>query len=189
MSLGTVRSTCAPSSPSDDLQCPEGYEIEPAEHQASLGSNFGKKLWPFRCHRCLQASPRLPNCPHIACSARHAAMLDINNFRTGVAACERCGACRQSCRHRSHPCFPDAERGGDPEVVRESQRRRFADVGLVDSVLALDAQWRDGEAVGESMGAQGGRHAAAGCGAGAVQGGGGGWRVAAALPPVLAVAG
>ena len=47
--------------------------------------------------------------------------------------------------------LPDAERGGDPEVVRESQRRRFADVGLVDRVLALDAEWRDGEAVGDAM--------------------------------------
>lgn len=44
-------------------------------------------------------------------------MLDINLFRT--------------------------ERGGDPEVIRESQRRRYADVGLVDKVLELDAKWRD----------------------------------------------
>ena len=29
-----------------------------------------------------------------------------------------------------------AYRGGDPEKVRESQRRRFADVGLVDKVIA-----------------------------------------------------
>ena len=34
------------------------------------------------------------------------------------------------------------ERGGDPEKVRESQRRRFANVELVDEVLALDEQWR-----------------------------------------------
>lgn len=46
-------------------------------------------------------------------------MLDINLFRT--------------------------EKGGDPEIVRESQRRRFADVSLVDKVIALDAQWRDGQ--------------------------------------------
>lgn len=38
-----------------------------------------------------------------------------------------------------------AERGGDPEVVRESQRRRYKDVGLVDRVLELDAKWREGE--------------------------------------------
>lgn len=34
------------------------------------------------------------------------------------------------------------EKGGNPELVRESQRRRYADVGLVDKVLELDAQWR-----------------------------------------------
>ncbi len=37
-----------------------------------------------------------------------------------------------------------AEKGGDPEAIRESQRRRFADVGLVDKVLELDAEWRTG---------------------------------------------
>lgn len=42
-----------------------------------------------------------------------------------------------------------AERGGDPELVRESQRRRYADVGLVDKVLELDVQWREGEWRGE----------------------------------------
>ncbi|KAF7050200.1 hypothetical protein CFC21_058591 [Triticum aestivum] len=43
------------------------------------------------------------------------------------------------------------EKGGDPELVRESQRRRFADgkpdeieknVGLVDEVIVLDEAWR-----------------------------------------------
>lgn len=29
------------------------------------------------------------------------------------------------------------ERGGDPEKVRESQRRRHADVGAVDEIIAL----------------------------------------------------
>ena len=38
-----------------------------------------------------------------------------------------------------------AEKGGDPEIIRESQRRRFGDVSLVDKILALDAEWRDGE--------------------------------------------
>ena len=33
-------------------------------------------------------------------------------------------------------------RGGDPEKVRESQRRRFADVGLVDKVIEEDEKWR-----------------------------------------------
>jgi hypothetical protein len=47
-----------------------------------------------------------------------AAMLDINLYRT--------------------------EKGGNPEAVRESQRRRFADVSLVDKVIELDAEWRQG---------------------------------------------
>ena len=37
-----------------------------------------------------------------------------------------------------------AAKGGDPQQVRESQRRRFADVSLVDRVIELDAKWRDG---------------------------------------------
>ena len=32
--------------------------------------------------------------------------------------------------------------GGQPEDVRESQRRRRADAGLVDAVIAADARWR-----------------------------------------------
>lgn len=39
--------------------------------------------------------------------------------------------------------FP-ADKGGDPEKIRESQRRRYADVGLVDRVVELDTEWRDG---------------------------------------------
>ena len=34
------------------------------------------------------------------------------------------------------------ERGGDPEKVRESQRRRFASVELVDEVISIDEKWR-----------------------------------------------
>ena len=34
------------------------------------------------------------------------------------------------------------ERGGDPEKVRESQRRRFASVELVDKVISIDEKWR-----------------------------------------------
>lgn len=37
-----------------------------------------------------------------------------------------------------------AERGGDPQVVRESQRRRYADVDAVDKVIELDKVWREG---------------------------------------------
>ena len=35
-----------------------------------------------------------------------------------------------------------AYKGGDPEKVRESQRRRFADVALVDKVIEEDEEWR-----------------------------------------------
>lgn len=38
-----------------------------------------------------------------------------------------------------------AEKGGVPEVIRESQRRRYVDVETVDKVIALDKQWREGE--------------------------------------------
>ena len=37
------------------------------------------------------------------------------------------------------------EKGGDPEIVRESQRRRFKEVALVDKVIELDEQWRKRE--------------------------------------------
>jgi hypothetical protein len=36
------------------------------------------------------------------------------------------------------------EKGGNPDLVRESQRRRHADVGLVDVVIELDKRWRVG---------------------------------------------
>ncbi|KAG6545403.1 hypothetical protein Mapa_013002 [Marchantia paleacea] len=35
------------------------------------------------------------------------------------------------------------EKGNDPERIRESQRRRFASVELVDEVIALDKAWRE----------------------------------------------
>lgn len=31
---------------------------------------------------------------------------------------------------------------GNPEAVRESQRRRFAPVELVDEIIKLDEEWR-----------------------------------------------
>lgn len=34
------------------------------------------------------------------------------------------------------------EKGGNPEKIRESQRRRFANVDLVDEVIELDKVWR-----------------------------------------------
>ena len=36
------------------------------------------------------------------------------------------------------------DKGGNPEMVRESQRRRFAPVEDVDAVVAADAAWRKG---------------------------------------------
>lgn len=34
------------------------------------------------------------------------------------------------------------ERGGDPDKIRESQRKRFKDVTLVDKVVDADVKWR-----------------------------------------------
>lgn len=34
------------------------------------------------------------------------------------------------------------DKGHNPEIIRESQRRRFADVDLVDQVIQLDKEWR-----------------------------------------------
>eukprot|EP00766_Chilomastix_caulleryi_P003175 gnl/Chilomastix_caulleri/4228.p3 GENE.gnl/Chilomastix_caulleri/4228~~gnl/Chilomastix_caulleri/4228.p3 ORF type:complete len:54 (-),score=6.42 gnl/Chilomastix_caulleri/4228:357-518(-) len=33
------------------------------------------------------------------------------------------------------------DKGGNPELVRESQRRRFARVEIVDEVIELDKKW------------------------------------------------
>ncbi|KAL9253669.1 Serine--tRNA ligase-like protein [Drosera capensis] len=35
-----------------------------------------------------------------------------------------------------------ADKGGNPEIIRESQRRRCADVAIVDEIIALDLEWR-----------------------------------------------
>ena len=35
-----------------------------------------------------------------------------------------------------------AATGGNPELVRESQRRRFASVELVDQIIEKDDKWR-----------------------------------------------
>lgn len=37
------------------------------------------------------------------------------------------------------------DQGGKPDLVRESQRRRFKDVGAVDQVIELDIKWRAGK--------------------------------------------
>eukprot|EP00409_Alexandrium_fundyense_P004274 CAMPEP_0185902984 /NCGR_PEP_ID=MMETSP0196C-20130402/2208_1 /TAXON_ID=2932 /ORGANISM="Alexandrium fundyense, Strain CCMP1719" /LENGTH=58 /DNA_ID=CAMNT_0028621931 /DNA_START=170 /DNA_END=343 /DNA_ORIENTATION=+ len=33
------------------------------------------------------------------------------------------------------------DKGGDPDMVRESERRRFRDGKLVDEVIELDKEW------------------------------------------------
>lgn len=38
-----------------------------------------------------------------------------------------------------------AERGGDPEKIRESQRRRYANVEIVDEIIALFDDHRKSE--------------------------------------------
>lgn len=34
------------------------------------------------------------------------------------------------------------EKGNNPEIIRESQRRRFKGVEIVDEVIQLDKEWR-----------------------------------------------
>lgn len=34
------------------------------------------------------------------------------------------------------------DKGGDPEAIREIQRKRFKDVTLVDKLVAADTEWR-----------------------------------------------
>jgi len=36
-----------------------------------------------------------------------------------------------------------ADKGGNPDIIRESQRSRFAPIELVDEVIALDKAWRE----------------------------------------------
>lgn len=35
------------------------------------------------------------------------------------------------------------EKGNNPEIIRESQRRRFANVEIVDEIIDLDKKWRE----------------------------------------------
>jgi seryl-tRNA synthetase len=65
-------------------------------------------------------------------------MLDINLFRQG----EWVQVCYQSIRPPQQTFSRYAERGGNPELIRESQRRRFEDVAVVDEVIRLDEEWR-----------------------------------------------
>jgi seryl-tRNA synthetase len=38
-----------------------------------------------------------------------------------------------------------AEKGGNPEKLKENARRRFDDPGAVDKVVKSDEEWRKGE--------------------------------------------
>lgn len=35
------------------------------------------------------------------------------------------------------------DKGGDPEKMRENQRKRFKDEGLVDLIVRKDKEWRE----------------------------------------------
>jgi seryl-tRNA synthetase len=36
------------------------------------------------------------------------------------------------------------EKGGNPDIIRTSQRGRFADVNIIDKVIEADRAWRKG---------------------------------------------
>ncbi len=40
-----------------------------------------------------------------------------------------------------------AEKGGNPQLVRDSQRKRGGSVELVDEIIVLDEDWRKGKNV------------------------------------------
>ena len=40
-----------------------------------------------------------------------------------------------------------ADKGGDPDKIRENQRKRFKDVSYVDKVVEADTKWRKREQV------------------------------------------
>ena len=38
-----------------------------------------------------------------------------------------------------------AETGGNPDKIRENQRKRYCDVSMVDKIVEADEKWRKGE--------------------------------------------
>ena len=36
------------------------------------------------------------------------------------------------------------EKGGNPDKIRENQKKRFADVSMVDKIVEADEKWRKG---------------------------------------------
>lgn len=94
-------------------------------------------------------------CLHTSSHARHQ---PVQRRSAGAQAWDGCrgdqGAllrgrpCPGGCIHPPPPPATPTDRGGNAEAIRESQRRRFADVGLVDKVLELDEDWRKGTGIG-----------------------------------------
>ena len=38
-----------------------------------------------------------------------------------------------------------ADKGGDPDKIKENQKKRFKDTALVDKVVEHDTEWRKGK--------------------------------------------
>lgn len=72
-------------------------------------------------------------------------MLDIQLFRTGQQRLHKQQEQSHSQAWSLTLSCCVAEKGGNPDIVRESQKRRYSDVGLVDKVVSLDADWRSGK--------------------------------------------
>ena len=39
------------------------------------------------------------------------------------------------------------EKGGNPDKIRENQRKRYCDVSMVDKIVEADEKWRKGELI------------------------------------------
>jgi seryl-tRNA synthetase len=37
------------------------------------------------------------------------------------------------------------EKGGNPDKIRENQKKRYCDVSMVDKIIEADEKWRKGE--------------------------------------------
>ena len=37
------------------------------------------------------------------------------------------------------------EKGGNPDKIRENQKKRYCDVSMVDKIVEADEKWRKGE--------------------------------------------
>ena len=43
------------------------------------------------------------------------------------------------------------EKGGNPDKIRENQRKRFSDVSMVDKIVQADENWRKGISLEKSF--------------------------------------